>query len=120
MDATHPRPEPGPRGGAPHHRPDPQAGSRSPNGFRLHLKTEDPRITGHYVDQQLTKKRYGHMLDSLGLDGYVYKDGRLLAPESDVLDTRETAGVLEQLYDELGLGEKKVALHCLKLSEDHW
>jgi hypothetical protein len=57
---------------------------------------------------------------NLELDGYAYCDGRLLVPESDILDVKEVAGVLESLYSELRLGNKDVALHCLKLSEDHW
>jgi hypothetical protein len=65
-------------------------------------------------------KKRNALLACLELDGYVYRDSKLLAPESDVLDARETAGVLQQLYDELGLGEKEVALHCLALSEEHW
>jgi hypothetical protein len=35
---------------------------------------------------------------SLELDGFTCKGNRLLAPESDVLDTKEEAGVLESLY----------------------
>jgi hypothetical protein len=57
---------------------------------------------------------------SLNLDGYSYTDRRLLAPESDVLDVREIAGVLESLVGGLGLANQDVAVHCLKLSEGHW
>jgi hypothetical protein len=56
----------------------------------------------------------------LKLDGYLYKDGKLHAPESDVLDTAEASGVLETLYADLRLAEQATAFHCLKQSEEHW
>lgn len=56
----------------------------------------------------------------LELDGYVYYDSRLLAPESDVLDTQEEGGVLESLFGSLGLGNKETAFHHLNLSEEHY
>lgn len=54
---------------------------------------------------------------NLELDGYVYQDGRLLISESEVLDTDEETGTLETLYDSLGLDNKRITMHCLKLSE---
>jgi len=71
-----------------------------------------------------TRKQYEKeaedLIRSLELDGYRLVGSRLLAPESDVLDIQETAGVLDSLYRELGLAKREVALHCLKLSEEHW
>jgi len=60
------------------------------------------------------------LLGGLELDGYIYRDSRLLAPESDVLDAREEAGILESLYTSLALGNKETALHHLTLSEEHY
>ena len=60
------------------------------------------------------------MQRQLELDGYIYRDGRLLSPESDVVDTQEAAGVLETLYKQLALGNTETAIHHLKLSEDHY
>ena len=57
---------------------------------------------------------------SLELDGYVFSDSRLLAPESDILNTQEESGVLQALYTSLGLADQKTAFHCLKQSEEHW
>jgi hypothetical protein len=57
---------------------------------------------------------------SLELDGYVMKNGRLLIPESDVLDAQEAEGVLHALWKALKLGETEVASHHLKLSETHY
>jgi hypothetical protein len=66
--------------------------------------------------KQLNERLQSH----LSLDGYLYKDGKVLAPESDVLDTAEAGGVLERLYADLRLSEKETAFHCLKQSEEHW
>ncbi len=60
------------------------------------------------------------LVSNLELDGYVYRDGKLLASESDVLDAQEEAGALEALYTSLGLANKDTMLHHLKLSEDHY
>jgi hypothetical protein len=60
------------------------------------------------------------LLESLELDGYIYRDSRLIAPETDVLDTQEEAGVLATLFSDLGLDNWSTAKHCLDLSEEHW
>jgi hypothetical protein len=56
----------------------------------------------------------------LELDGFTFRDGRLLAPEEDALDASEAAGVLEQLYGDLKLADPDTALHHLQLSEEHY
>lgn len=65
-------------------------------------------------------ERFEKLKRSLELDGYVFRDGVLMRPESDVLDVQEEAGVLQNLYSELALGNDAVAFHHLKLSEDHY
>jgi len=60
------------------------------------------------------------LLRSLELDGYTYRDSRLLASETDVLDVQEETGVLQSLYKSLGLGDEQVILHHLALSEEHY
>jgi hypothetical protein len=60
------------------------------------------------------------LVASLELDGYVYRDSRLLQPESDVLDVEEARGVLEELIGRLQLSRPDTAFHHLKLSEDHF
>lgn len=60
------------------------------------------------------------LLESLELDGYVYRDGRLIPPESDVLDAQEEGGVLALLFNDLRLDNWATAEHCLRLSEEHW
>ena len=57
---------------------------------------------------------------NLELDGYVYRDSRLLTPESDVLDVEEETGVLETLYRTLRLANRETAFHHLSLSEEHY
>jgi len=60
------------------------------------------------------------LLESLELDGYVYRGFRLIAPESDILDTQEEGGVLATLFNDLQLDNWPTAQHCLNLSEEHW
>jgi hypothetical protein len=60
------------------------------------------------------------LIRNLELDGYSYKDNKLLMPESDVLDVEEEMGVLESLYRTLVLNNKETAFHHLKLSEEHY
>lgn len=67
----------------------------------------------HIVDDE-------RLRENLELDGYVYKGERLLIPESDVLDVQQEEGILHSLYSELKLGEPEVALHHLRLSEEHY
>jgi hypothetical protein len=66
------------------------------------------------------EQQFQALADRLKLDGYTYQFPRLLAPESDILDTHEARGVLHDLYTRLGLANQDVALHCLELSEQHW
>ena len=56
----------------------------------------------------------------LELDGYVYKDGVLLIPEETVLDEEEEQGVLERLFGDLGLQDRDVLDHHLRLSAEHY
>lgn len=60
------------------------------------------------------------MIRQLELDGYVYGNGRLLIPESQVLDVEEEVGVLEGLYAQLALSNRETAFHHLSLSESHF
>jgi hypothetical protein len=55
---------------------------------------------------------------SLELDGYIYRDGKLLASESDVLDAQEEQGVLEGLYASMRLDNLDMFRSHLKLSEE--
>ena len=84
----------------------------------------DARFADEFLENRQFTETVGKdaiaLLRSLKFDGYYFKDGHLLAPESDVFDTREVADVLETLYAELRLARKDVAVHHLKLSEEHW
>lgn len=62
----------------------------------------------------------GQLTRALELDGYGIQQGKLLRPEEDALDARESAGVLESMFAELGLQNQETSLHHLKLSEDHY
>ena len=67
------------------------------------------------IDGILDRLRAG-----LELDGYQFREGKLLAPESDVLDAREQGGVLQTLYTELNLPDSETVFHHLALSEEHY
>ena len=69
---------------------------------------------------KISKDTKQKLIRSLELDGYIYKDSRLLAPESDILDVREEEGILEALYTILSLGNKETAFHHLSLSREHY
>ncbi len=66
------------------------------------------------------KPKIDQLIKSLELDGYLWRDKKLLAPNEDVLDLRETTGVLNSLYSTLGLTNGTVAFHHLDLSEEHF
>lgn len=57
---------------------------------------------------------------SLELDGFVFRNSRLLFSESDVLDVDRETGILENLYSKLALRDRETALHHLELSEEHY
>lgn len=65
-------------------------------------------------------KDISDLTGNLELDGYVYRNNILLAPESDVLDTTEESGVLESLFKILGLDNEEIIFNHLELSEKHY
>jgi hypothetical protein len=75
--------------------------------------------TSRFVPTSLEVK-YAEMISSIRLDGYDYRDGHLLAPESDVLDVQEESGVLRDIYSSLGLKNQETVFHHLRLSEEHY
>lgn len=66
------------------------------------------------------ENKVSELLRNLELDGYIYQDSRLLAPESDILDTQEESGAIESLYEALRLENKDTTFHHLRLSEEHY
>lgn len=74
---------------------------------------------------QLEQKSEDHDLraalnSDLELDGYTYKDGRLLYSEASVMDEHEEEGVLDQLTIELKLPDYAVVKHHLDQSAVHY
>jgi hypothetical protein len=68
----------------------------------------------------ISEDRIQQLLHSLELDGYSYKDERLLSPEEDVLNVEAETTLLENLYTSLGLENSETAFHHLQLSADHY
>lgn len=57
------------------------------------------------------------LLRQLELDGHILQNGRLLAPERDVINVEQEAGLLTGLYTDLELDDPKTAFHHLDQSE---
>jgi len=66
------------------------------------------------------RKGLDSMKKALELDGYGFKDGRLLVPEQDVVDAQEQAGVLRTLFQDMALGEEAETFSFLEASDDHY
>jgi hypothetical protein len=67
-----------------------------------------------------TEEQVRKLLRQLELDGYIYYDSRLLAPEDDVIDVEEERSLLKVLFSSLNLSNQDVAFHHLDLSEEHY
>lgn len=63
---------------------------------------------------------YEEIKRQLELDGYSYQDGKLLRREEDAVEVEEAKGVLHRLYNQLALANEDVAVHHLRLSEEHY
>lgn len=96
-----------------------QLGQRYLQNLAAALLSGFPAPTQPYEGESL-KKAHKSFVDSLCLDGYRFDGTRLLAPETDVLDVQEEAGVLEDLVRALGLQNLETVLHHLRLTEDHF
>jgi hypothetical protein len=59
------------------------------------------------------------LLASLELDGFQWKDDRLLRIEENTFDV-EQEGILEELYRSVGLGNLPQIRHELKLTDEHY
>lgn len=56
----------------------------------------------------------------LELDGYLFKDGKLLQQQMDVLNVEEEKSVLRSLYESAGLARAADAFQFLNLAEEHF
>ncbi|WP_148714332.1 hypothetical protein [Chitinolyticbacter meiyuanensis] len=61
-----------------------------------------------------------HLLRHLELDGYIFRDGDLLQPQSDVLNVEEEKSALERLFISAKLGRANDAFEFLRLGEEHF
>ncbi len=79
-----------------------------------HKSTLDDRFESHII------RSIDSLIAQLELEGYEYKNGKLLISEADVLDITEEVGTIENLYRELGLDNTETTFHHLSLSEEHY
>lgn len=56
----------------------------------------------------------------LELDGYLFKDGRLLQQQTDVLNVEEEKNILKSLYQAANLARATDAFQFLSLAEEHF
>lgn len=57
---------------------------------------------------------------ALELDGYVWDGSRLIQTEADALDVSEESGVVQTLYNDIGLDDEELTFHHLRLAEEHY
>lgn len=81
---------------------------------QLWEKETEPQMKDRY------KNEIELVVKCLELDGFIFRNGQLLSPEAEVLDTTEYHGILQSLYASLDLENQDVALHHLELSEEHY
>lgn len=77
-------------------------------------------VERNVYDKTGRKRDVENLTSSVVLDGYELRNGKLLRSERDVLDTKEEAGALQSLYNELQLRNGATAMHHLALSEEHY
>ena len=66
------------------------------------------------------QEHYEEILRRLEIDGYLFRDGALLQPETEILDVEAERGLLHELHSELGLGRGSEIFIFLDLSEKHY
>jgi hypothetical protein len=79
-----------------------------------HQRDLDDWHKNHYAEH-ITALKSG-----LEIDGFIWRDGKLLKPEEDVIDIRHSETVLNGLCQTLGLANQEIAFHHLRLSEEHF
>lgn len=68
----------------------------------------------------IDRGRVAELLASLELDGFQWREDRLLRIEENTFEVREQEGVIEGLYRSLGLGNLEQVKHELKLTDEHY
>ena len=75
-------------------------------------------------NDQYSRSCYGKYAEEiqrrLEMDGYVYRDGMLLHPETEILDVEQESGLLRELHRSLGLNRENEIFSFLDLSEKHY
>jgi hypothetical protein len=93
------------------------------SGQRLLQKMAEDIINFYLENPQFVKtpKEYiNRLVHQLQLDGYIYKNRRLLPIENSVINQQTEQTYLEVLIDSLSLSDSKLIKHHLNLSEEHY
>jgi hypothetical protein len=60
------------------------------------------------------------LIRRLELDGYLYREGEFLQPQSDILNVEEEKGILQSLFAKAKLARASDAFEFLNLGEEHF
>jgi len=82
----------------------------------IYYSDNPPSVKYHKPQVELISK----LISSLELEGYIFKDKKLLIPEKDILEIQEEMGIIETIYSQLNLKNKDVTFYHLTLSEEHY
>jgi hypothetical protein len=86
-------------------------------------RKEDGRrhdLAGRLARAATNQKDMTALLRALELDGYVFRDGKLLHVESSIVDVEKQHSALRQLAKDLKLAKQDVLSRTLDLSEEHY
>ena len=88
--------------------------------FLSDLAVDLLKLPSSQPDPNNLKERTTNLQRSLELDGYVWDGVSLIQAEADALDGAEASGVVQTLYQSLGLSDEEVTFHHLKGSEEQY
>lgn len=69
---------------------------------------------------RITSGPINRLVACLSLDGYDWRDGRVVRREENVLDVKEQGGALSSLYQQLRLEQPEQVDHDLALADEHY
>lgn len=74
----------------------------------------------YFNDRELARSKIEELVKQLELDGFEFKNGKLLVSETELLDVDEEIGVIHNLYSDLCLENGETTFHYLSLTEEYY